>query len=138
MFLLLHNKLPVVERLFRIRLRNDPYCQSCIGAEVADVEHFFCLCEKVRRVWGWVKLEVTKHMGHQQDVTDWSLLNMFFPSSAYDQENVWLISSYVLFVWENGVRDAEVKLEQFFGFLTYKYREHQAWSRTQLKQIDGI
>ena len=42
MYLLLHNKLPVVERLFRIRLRHDPYCRSCIGAEIADVEHFFC------------------------------------------------------------------------------------------------
>ena len=139
MYLLLHNKLPVPERLFRIRLRNDPYCQTCIGAEVADVEHFFCVCEKVRRVWEWVKNEVMKHMGQQQDVTDWELLNMFLPSSAYDQENVWLISSYVLFLWENiCVRGAEVKLEQFFGFLTYKYREHQAVSRTQLKQIDGI
>ena len=86
-----------------------------------------------------MKIEVTRHMGQQQNVTDWSLLNLFFPSSAYDQENVWLISSYVLFVWDNvGGRDAEVKLEQFFGFLTYKYREHQAWSRIQLKQIDGI
>ena len=38
-------------------------------------------------------------------------------SSAFDQENVWLISSYVLFVWENiHVRGAELKLEQFFGF----------------------
>ena len=88
MYLLLHNKLPVPERLFRIRLRNDPYCQTCIGAEVADVEHFFCVCEKVRRVWEWVKNEVMKHMGQQQDVTDWELLNTFLPSSAYDQENV--------------------------------------------------
>ena len=139
MFLLLHDKLPVTERLFRIRLRNDPYCQSCIGAEIADAEHFFCSCEKVRRVWGWVKNEVMKHMGQQQDVTDWEVLNLFFPVSAFDQENVWLISSYVLFVWENiYVKGAEVKLEKFFGFLTYKYREHQAVSVNQLKQLDGI
>ena len=29
MFLLLHNKLPVKERLFRIRLKPDPYCLRC-------------------------------------------------------------------------------------------------------------
>ena len=139
MFLLLHNKLPVAERLFRIRLRNDPYCLSCFGAEVADAEHFFCFCEKVRRIWDWVKKQVVKHIGQQQQVTDWELLNPFFPSSAFDQRNVWLISNYVLFVWENiSIRGAEVKLEQFFGFLTYKYREHQAMSSTQLKQMDGI
>ena len=139
MFLLLHNKLPVDERLFRIRLRNDPYCQSCFGAEIADVEHFFCLCGKVRGVWEWVKKEVMQHVQQQQSATDWEVLNLFLPSSAYDQENVWLISSYVLFVWKNiFIRGAEVKIEQFFGFLTYKYREHQAWSSTKMKQIDGI
>ena len=79
MFLLLHDKLPVVERLFRIRVRNDPYCQSCVGAEIADVEHFFCLCEKVRRVWVWVRNEVMKHVGQQQDASDWELLNLFLP-----------------------------------------------------------
>ena len=42
MYLLIHNKLPVPERLFRIRLKNDPYCRTCVGgAEIADVEHFF-------------------------------------------------------------------------------------------------
>ena len=80
-----------------------------------------------------------KHVGQQQDASDWELLNLFLPRSAYDQENVWLVSSYVLFVWENiCVRGAEVKLEQFFGFLTYKYREHQAVSSVKLKQMDGI
>ena len=83
--------------------------------------------------------EVMKHVGQQHNAADWELLNLFLPSSAYDQANVWLVSSYVLFVWEDiFFRGAEVKLEQFFGFLTYKYREHQAWSRTQLKHIDGI
>ena len=32
MYLLIHNKLPVQERLFRIRLKNDPYCMACVGA----------------------------------------------------------------------------------------------------------
>ena len=41
MYLLLQNKLPIRERLFRIRLRPDPYCQTCVGAEISDVEHYF-------------------------------------------------------------------------------------------------
>ena len=45
MFLLLHNKLPVKERLFRIGLKNDPYCLKCDGAEINDIVHFFCSCE---------------------------------------------------------------------------------------------
>ena len=29
LFLLLHNKLPVKERLFRIGMKHDPYCLKC-------------------------------------------------------------------------------------------------------------
>merc|ERR1712240_476423 len=32
MYILIHNKLPVPERLFRIRVKNDPYCLICVGA----------------------------------------------------------------------------------------------------------
>ena len=50
-----------------------------------------------------------------------------------------MVSSYVLYVWETVfVRGAEVRIEQFFGFLTYKYREHQAVSKVRLKHLDGI
>lgn len=68
--------------------------------------------------------------GSSQDVSDWDILNLLTPASDFDNEDVWLISSYVLFVWENiFVRNAEVKLEQFFSFLTYKYKENQIFSR---------
>ena len=40
MFLLLHNKLPVKERLFRIRVKPDPYCIRCAQAEICDIEQF--------------------------------------------------------------------------------------------------
>ena len=53
-FLLIHNKLPVKERLFRIGLLNDPYCQFCPGGVVEDLEVFFCACDRVSQVWSWV------------------------------------------------------------------------------------
>ena len=137
MFLLLHNKLPVRERLFRIRLKPDPYCLCCDGAEVSDVEHFFCSCEKSWRVWSWVKGKVLELAGQHQNVTDWELL--FLPHSDYEQEMVWLVCSYVMFMWDTvHVRSADVKLDQFFGYLTYKYRKHQAVSNVQLKHLVGI
>ena len=34
---LIHNKLPVKERLFRIGLNVDPYCQACPGGIFCDV-----------------------------------------------------------------------------------------------------
>jgi hypothetical protein len=139
LYLVLHNKLPVLERLFRIRLRNDPYCQVCEAAEVADLEHFFCNCSLVARIWSWVRARVLEYSACRQVVSDWDILNLFLPVSEFDKEVVWMISSYVLFIWDNiFVRNADVKLEQFFGFLTYKYKENQNFSSFKLKYMDGI
>ena len=74
-----------------------------------------------------------------QNVTDWELLNLFLPRSDYEQEIVWLVSSYVMFLWDTvHVRSADVKVDQFFGYLTYKYRKHQAVSKVQLQHLNGI
>ena len=102
MFMLLHNKLPVQERLFRIRLRADPYCVHCSSAEIADVEHFFCCCVKSLEVWSWLKRKVMLLVGQQHQVVDWDLLNLFLPPSDYEQEIVWLVSSYVMYLWDCG------------------------------------
>ena len=122
------------------RLKPDSYFQFCESAEIADVEHFFCLCERTRRAWTWVRGKVVDTGGHQlQILADWDILNLFYTSSDYDQEIVWLVSSYVLYVWENiFVRRAEVKLEKFFGYLTYKYREHQSSLKPRLNDFHGF
>ena len=75
----------------------------------------------------------------QQQVEDWDLLNLFLPPSDFEQEIVWMVSSYVKYMWDAVyVRGAEVQIDQFFGFLTYKFREHQAVSKVKLKNMDGI
>ena len=51
----MHNKLPVKERLFRVGLSNDPYCNFCPSAEICDVEHFFCACGRVNAIWCRIK-----------------------------------------------------------------------------------
>ena len=67
-------------------------------------------------------------------VDDWEIINLCFVSSRRDTEIVWLVSSYVLYVWEMvQVKKLEVKLDKFFGFLTFKYKMHQATSSKQLK-----
>ena len=120
-------------------MKNDPYCQACEAAEVADLEHFFCGCSLVARIWSWVRARVLEYSACDQNISDWDILNLFFPGSDFENEVVWILSSYVLFIWSNVfVRNAEVKLEQFFGFLTYKYKEHQNSSRIKLKQMNGI
>ena len=82
MFLLLHNKLPVKERLFRIRLRPDPYCLRCAQAEICDIIHFFCGCEAV----SWLKRQVVRLGRMAQNVADRDVINLFFPNSRRGRE----------------------------------------------------
>ena len=136
LFLLLHNKLPVRERLFRIGLRHDPYCLKCAGAEVHDLVHYFCSCEAVSNTWSWVKRQVVQWGQMGAGVDDWEIINLFFENSCYDREIVWLVSSYVHYVWEMvQAKKQEVKLDKFFGFLTFKYRMHQTTSHDQLQNL---
>merc|ERR1712208_115529 len=129
LFLLIHNKLPVKERLFRIGAKNDPYCLKCAGAEVSDIVHFFCTCEAVWNTWSWLKRQLMQLGNMGASVDDGDVVNLLFVNSRHDAEIVWLVSSYVLYVWEIvHVRKVEVKLDKFFGFLTFKYKMHQATS----------
>ena len=136
MYLLIHNKLSVPERLFRIRLKNDPYCQICMGAEICDVEHFFAKCGGIVGTWSMMKNEILRYGKLGNNVDDWMILNLMFPKSKLDKELTWLVSSYVLYVWESVyVRGAEVRAEQFFGFLRFKYKELQTRSSNIIQNL---
>ena len=61
------------------------------------------------------------------NVADWDVVNLFFPNSSRGREIIWLVSTYILYVWETvQIKKQEVKLEKFFGFLTFKFKMHQA------------
>ena len=139
LFLLLHNKLPVKERLFRIGLKHDPYCIKCAGAEIDDIVHFFCTCEAVSNTWSWLKSKVMQLGNMGAVVDDWDLVNFLYRKSSHDSEIVWLVSSYVLYVWET-VHDKklEVKRDKFFGYLTFKYKMHQMTSPDQPLNLHHI
>ena len=99
LFLLIHNKLPVPERLFRISARQDPYCLHCPGAEIADVEHFFCSCRRTSQCWSWVRLKILGLCNQGLMSSNWELLNLFLPRTQFEEEVVWLISTYGNYVW---------------------------------------
>ena len=135
MFLLLHNKLPVMERLFRISLKPDPYCLWCARAKISDVIHYFCKCLAVRSTWSWLKRQVVNLGRMGPNVADWDLINLFFPNSSCGQEILWMVSSHILYVWETvHIKKQEVKLEKFFVFLLSSSRcirlTHQHWTES--------
>ena len=140
-FLLIHNKLPVRERLFRIGLATDPYCEVCLAAIVCDVEHFFCSCSRVWEVWGWVRSKIVGLLGAESAaISNWELINLFFPRSNSEKEVVWITGMYIAKAWEDlFIRSGEkLKAEQFFGFLRFKYRAAQLGARLPLNVIPGL
>ena len=73
-------------------------------------------------------------------VEDEEIVNLCFVSCSNETEIVWLVSSYVQYVWEmvHIKKLHEVKLDKFFGFLTFKYKMHQTISPDQLKNLHYI
>ena len=144
LFLLVHNKLPVKERIFRIRLAADPYCEHCfdiVGAVICDVEHFFCTCSKVAETWGRLK-EILVNMLDVEvtDISDVKLINLCLPNNRRSNEVVWLLGTYVGEVWRSiFVKGApELNDAQFFGFLKFKFKADQLGARMPLNPIPGL
>ena len=128
MYLLIHNKLAVPERLFRIGFRDNPFCSVCPGDIPADLVHFFCLCSRTNNCWRWLRSAMVNMSPVLNFCSDWQLLNLDFPSNNQENQITWLISTFVDLVWtefihtQNGLLD----LGKVFGYLTFKYRLGQS------------
>ena len=82
LFLAIHNKLPVNERLFRIGLNVDPYCQSCMdvdGAVLSDTEHVFSKCVRTKDTWNGIRNLMVELLPSLDSKSDMQLLTLNFP-----------------------------------------------------------
>ena len=144
LYLLIHNKLPVKERLFRLRMAPDPYCEDCydyVGAVTGDIAHCFAACRKVASIWSKVRRIVTSLLGPISNAVPCiNLLSLQFPGGEKHDEAVWIIGQYVSVVWESLVSKERsvISEEKFFGHLKFKYRLDQCGARLPLGQILSI
>ena len=126
MFLLIHNKLAVPERLHRTGFRDQPYCSYCPGNVISNVEHYFCQCLRTRRCWSLVKQLIGNASQTVCSSSDWTLVNLAFPRNHNEQEITCLIYEYVRYAWleliQHGV---ELPVDKFFGYLTFKFKGSQ-------------
>ena len=138
-FLLVHNKLPVRERLFRVCLAVDPHCLTCNDGSICDVEHFFSSCSRVDSVWQHVRKMSLDLIG-SYGITNKDLINFSFPKCNQEQEVIWLLGSYIHATWEYLVTRSSgaLKKEEIFGYLTFKYKKSQFGARFPLKAIRGL
>ena len=134
-YLLIHRKLPVRERLFRIKMEADPYCVNCLDgnghALICDFEHFFCKCENVIQMWKCIQEIMFDIL--QKHVSNHDALSLLFPSSSFEADLVWLLGSFFGLIWKwHHVKGDNISCAQLFGFLKFKYRKSQLGSRVAL------
>ena len=125
MLRLIHDKIPVPERLCRVGVRANSSCDFCPGQKVADTVHFFCSCIRVQKVWLWIRKKMAKICQSVVKCSDWELLHLYIPRSMKQNCIVWLISNYTVYAWKWFLtKEAELDLKKFHGFLTFKYKEN--------------
>ena len=137
-YLLVHNKLPIIERLFRIGVHNDPYCIHCQDAVICDLEHYFCSCIRIIHVWNNIKSIMNSLV--DQNCSNYDLINFKWTKSINDNEAVWLMGNYLDLIWDllYRKRGDSLKKEVIFGFLKFKFKEDQEGARTRMKQIPDL
>ena len=139
LFLLVHNKLLVKERLFRIRQAVDPYCSLCldqVGAVECDVKHYFCSCPRIVKFWVRLKRVVTSLLEIDGSTDDDSILKLNL-SVKRCPGVIWIMGAYVSVVWSSK-DDRSISDAEFFGFLKFKFKTDKLGTSEQFEKIKDI
>ena len=134
MFLLLHDKIPVTERLFRIRLARDHYCIWCLQQNmtvICNIEHFFCSCVRVVKAWNPLIALIRKLLDSSAEDGTVLRLNM---SVNRCPGVVWLVAAYVSSIWNSG--EGGISVAELFGFLKFKFKAAMLGSSAQVEQVN--
>ena len=126
MFLLIHNKLPTAERMFRIGVKNDPYCIYCQDeAVVGDVEHLFSNCVKTEAAWILVRTMLIDMSSSSAFMySNFELLNLLPMAKENEGEMVWLVSNFVRYVWDTvQLGGDEANTEKVLKHLKRRFKE---------------
>ena len=89
-------------------------------------------------VWRRIKEIVSSLAG--SNVEDRDLIRFNLPKCASEMEIVWIMGNYFDMTWKIIYTQgkARLKLEEFFGFLRFKYKKDQQGARPLLNHIPGI
>ena len=137
-FLLIHNKLIVKERMFRIGTASDPYCTLCLdqeeGAVECDIDHYFCSCVRVASLWVKIRSLVIALLDIEDtNVSNSSIIRMNIPMNTCPGA-IWIVGAFISAVWNT--RDTvTICKEEFFGYLKFKFRAVQMGTRQQIETV---
>ena len=77
---------------------NSPNCMVCRVRE--DNSHIFIECVMVREDWGWVRMRLLGLLSEASArCSNFELINLMFEKHHMDTEAVWLVATFVEYVW---------------------------------------
>ena len=134
LYLLLHDKLPVRERMFRIKQAVDPYCLWCLNRNVAvicDIDHFFCTCSRIVEIWDSI-VSLVKSLLDSPLLDSSRILRLNMPLKQCPGV-IWILGAYVSKVWNNG--ESEVCAAELFGFMKFKFKTAKLGTLAQIETV---
>ena len=105
---------------------------------MCDIEHMFCTCQRVSEVWKEIRNKLSRIVSN--NISNADLIRLNFPVNTFNNEIVWIISSYVYKIWESNYCQENLVMSRgnLFGFLKYKFKRDLLGARVQLKSISGL
>ena len=139
LFSIVHNIVPNRDRLFnKMHMVNSPNCMECGVRE--DITHIFTECVMVREAWGWVRMRLLGLLSEESArCSNFEMINLMFEKHFMDLEAVWLVATFVEFVWlEKFMRKKIVKIEHIVGHMKMRYKANQVSRKPSLGFISWI
>ena len=139
LFSIVHNIVPNRDRLHsKMNMVDSPNCIVCGVRE--DNSHLFTGCVMVREAWGWVRQRLLSLLPDDcARTSDFEFIHLMFSKHFMDNEAVWLIGTFVEFVWVEKVqRKRLIKVDHLIGHIQLRYKANQVSRKPLLGFIMNI
>ena len=143
----INNVLPTRDRAVRLGLRDrdsgqlqNAICNRCTLRALDSVTHMFTECGLVREAWCWVRMRLLDLLpDDMNDLSNMEFVMMMFPKERFEDEMVWLMGSYMNYVYEEAVGKGRVLADSHVkGYLQYMYFQSLGMNMPQLGYIPEV
>ena len=143
----LNNILPTRDRILRLGLREldgrqvqSAVCNRCALRLQDSVVHLFSECGLVREAWCWVRRRFLELLPDDMaDLSNEEVLMMMYPKERFEDETVWLLGTYMDYVYEEAFIKGRLLTEATVrGYLKYMFYQSRTTKMPQLGYISQI
>ena len=143
----INNLLPTRERQNRLRLNDlngrlvtSTICTRCDLRAVDNVTHMFSECGLIREAWCWMRKRLLDLLPEDMsDLSNMELLHMMFPKENREDELVWMVGTYMGWVWDEAVVKGRTLTDAHArGYMRYQYYQSLCTKMPEVGYISDI